>query len=477
MENFSSLFQQRRFVECENACRSLLLANPGHIQARHTLILAMQSQNKFAAAIAECENLLGQVSKKEDRITVLEHQGELASRIKDYETAIKSYSRSVELDKKRHRTWIALGACYYELNNYPACTEALLKGLKDPSLDDAVYCEAIYFLTESNKSYSYKDLSKLSPRIERPIPNAQYYFTIGSLLEREGNFEKALASYDEANRLLRLRKPYDPDQEIRTVRNYIKSFDKTTLADAAINHEDVKPTPIFIVGMPRTGSSLIEQMLGRHTQISPQGEAKWLPQSFVNHLGNVSSETEFQHRCLSEDLIRAVRKQYFEELGKIETPFFTDKLPGNFSFLFLIRLAFPEAVVIKTNRERLANIWSCYKTPLWHGHSYSHSLTETAAYFDLVESAARQWRDLFEERFIEVSYERFVSDSSRGIKDLLSQLGLEFEEACVHSNSAARIVHTASKNQVTQPVYQDANDSSQAFEPLIRHRIPEPVLD
>lgn len=473
MENYDSLYQQRRFVECENACRSLLLANPKNTQVRHTLILTLEALGKVSVAIGECEALFALVSKKEDKINVSEHQGKLAASVKDYVTAIQSYQRSLEMDKKRYRTWIALGACQYEINDYSGCAESILKGLADASLDDTVYCEAIYFLTESNRSYKFSDLQRISPRIKKPISSAQYYFTVGNLLERQKNYEKALASYDEANRLLRLRKPYNAQQEIQTVNRYIKVFDQSAIKKALRKFEDEHPIPIFIVGMPRTGSSLLEQMLGRHTKISPQGEVKWLPESFVEHLGNVSTETEFKDRCSSEEFILSVREQYFQKLKDIDTPYFTDKLPGNFAFLFLVKLAFPEAVVIRTSRNKLSNIWSCYKTPLWNGHSYSHSLPEAAAYFDLVESAVIRWREVFEDRFVEVVYEEFVENPSGGIRQILNKLGLELEQSCIDNTSSVRIVRTASKNQVSQPVYQHANDSSLNFEHLIRDRIPD----
>lgn len=472
MDNVESLYQQRRYVECENTCRSLLLANPKNIEVRNTLIMALEAQGKLRAASSECENLLSGLITDSDKLNLLEYQGSLNATTGDYESAAKSYSRALEIDKTRTNTWIALGSCQYEINDYEACTKSILNGINAPEIDEIRYCEALYFLTESNSSLTYAETIKITPRAKQPIESAQYYFSIANLFERQGDYKDALAAYDRGNQLLRERRPYNSQQEIRTVSSYLRILTNQDILDACLPLTDELPIPIFILGMPRTGSSLLEQILGRHSKISPQGEAKWLPDAFVKHLGSVESETEFKARCLSPEFVSSIRKTYLDHVKSASTPFITDKLPGNFAFMFLIKLAFPQAFVVKTNRNRLATIWSCYKTPIWNGHSYTHSLEETADYFDLVETATAQWGTLFNDRFIEVSYESLTDDAEDVVGQLFSDLNLDFEEDCFNHESSTRVIKTASKNQVTKPIYRDANESSRNFERYISNRIP-----
>ncbi|MBO6564900.1 MAG: sulfotransferase [Pseudomonadales bacterium] len=224
---------------------------------------------------------------------------------------------------------------------------------------------------------------------------------------------------------------------------------------------DSNPTPIFIVGMPRSGSSLFEQMLGLHSKIMPLGEVNWVHETYVKlqkSLGDSASVSELYELCLQRESHEKLRKTYFANLRKdISEPVVVDKLVGNIAYLHAIRAAFPDALVVFMTRDRNATIWSCFKSPFISGHRYSERIEECSAYYDSTEKLMHHWAVHYGDRLITVAYEDLVDNPEREIRRILEKAGLKFEPVCLSPESANRIVKTASRHQVAQPIYRDAN--------------------
>lgn len=231
--------------------------------------------------------------------------------------------------------------------------------------------------------------------------------------------------------------------------------------------------PIFILGMPRTGSSLLEQMLGNHSSIEPMGELPWLPKAFEQAIGSLRpprNQNQIREACKDSSFLTNVKTAYYNNITQTDKPYLIDKLPGNFLYTGIIHAIFPGALVIHTKREKHATVWSCYKTPFVDGQGFSHDIRDASRYYDEVEAAIASAASALNSGFTSIAYEDLVNNPEQLIQQLLEFLQLPFEAVCLEHTKAKRLVSTASRYQVTQPVFKDANSAWKPFEPMISAR-------
>lgn len=228
-------------------------------------------------------------------------------------------------------------------------------------------------------------------------------------------------------------------------------------------------SPIFILGMPRSGTTLVEQILSSHSLVSAEGEITDLKDNFEVY-ADILSETlplsEKVEKCLS------VAQAYLNGVRTRQTAkYFTDKMPYNFMLLGLIALTMPNAKIIHCTRDPLETCFSVYKQNFSGSHAYTNELSELGQYFLEYEKMMMQWKALFGSHIYEANYEKMVSDSQAEISSLLEFCGLDIESACFDFHKNKRAVRTASVSQVRQPIYKDALKAStpykQQLQPLI----------
>jgi Tfp pilus assembly protein PilF len=233
--------------------------------------------------------------------------------------------------------------------------------------------------------------------------------------------------------------------------DFKKTFKKSGLADAS---------PIFILGMPRSGTTLIEQILSSHSLVSAEGEITDLSHSVSVHqfIGKDRAEAAAVSDCLN------TVKLYLERVHARQTSeFFTDKMPYNFMFIGLIALALPNAKIIHCTRDPLETCFSIYKQNFSGNHAYSNDLEGLGKYYNLYQTLMSHWTLLFGEQIFEVNYETIVDDSEQEIEKLLDYCGLERETACFEFHKNKRAVRTASVSQVRQPIYRDSMKASTPY--------------
>jgi len=216
-------------------------------------------------------------------------------------------------------------------------------------------------------------------------------------------------------------------------------------------------SPIFILGMPRSGTTLIEQILSSHSLVGAEGEINDLSQSMAVHqfIGKDQTKSEAVKACID------TMQLYIDRVrSRQEKTYFTDKMPYNFMFIGLIALALPNAKIIHCTRDPLETCFSIYKQNFSGNHAYSNGLKELGQYYNLYQSLMNHWQDLFGAQIFEANYEKMVDDSEKEIERLLDFCGLEKESDCFEFHKNKRAVRTASVAQVRQPIYRDAMKAS-----------------
>jgi hypothetical protein len=222
------------------------------------------------------------------------------------------------------------------------------------------------------------------------------------------------------------------------------------------------PTPIFIVGMPRAGSTLIEQILASHSQI--EGTIELMNLSYVERNIEVGGYHKFNKdyprslRGFSPEELNAYGQAYLDDTAifRESKPFFIDKLPPNFERIGLIHKILPQAIIIDARRHPMDCGFSAYKQHFAGGHGYSYKLEHIGRYFNDYLRLMDHWNDVLPGKVKLVQYENMVRDTETSVRDILAHIGVDFEEVCLRFYENKRAVKTASSEQVRQPIYTES---------------------
>jgi tetratricopeptide (TPR) repeat protein len=308
-----------------------------------------------------------------------------------------------------------------------------------------------------------KEKDSLTREIERALNNRnttllqrlELQFALGGLLEDLGEYDRAFASLSEANRLKRGTFRFSLEPRERKISRIREVYDAEAMRRFA-GRGWRSQVPVFIVGMPRSGTTLAEQILSSHPEVHGGGELRLLSETVAEHLQiqpldeSLSPEIVLRARDLPE-----LGRRYVEELRKYAPAarHIIDKMPGNYLFLGLIALILPEAKIIHCVRGPMDTCWSLFKKLFTHGHQYAYDLEELAHYYLLYQRMMRHWQGVLPGPILELRYEDLVVDQEGQTRRLLEFCGLAWHPGCLHFERNKRPVHTASSVQVRQPLH------------------------
>lgn len=472
MFSIHDLYQQKHYHACEKLCREQIKSDKRNLDSHKYLIRSLEGLGDISAALKACDLALKQFKKPQDKAELLHLKAVILVKDNRLEAAAQSYEACLLKDPERAATWFLQASCLFELNRFGECEKSVVEMLKRAAnLPASAIGRGLYLLAQSRRSLTATALFKRFPQAESHIAVPYYHFALAELYEREQNYARALRHFDEGNRLVKEKSGYSIKDDMDTVGFYTSLSVENTVAVAV---DESAPIPIFILGMPRTGSSLLEQMLGRHSSVLPMGELDWLPQAVertIQSLPPPRNRNQVRAACADNQFLESIRDGYMESLPKINERFFIDKLPGNFLYTGLIPEVFPGALMIHTRRDKIATIWSCYRTPFVDGQGFSHDLGDASLYFDAVDRATESAGKQAPEHYLSVSYEELIANPKLNLSLILERLKLPFEAACLEHEKTERMVSTASRYQVTQPVYQGANEGWKAYESMLSGRI------
>ena len=278
-------------------------------------------------------------------------------------------------------------------------------------------------------------------------------FTLGRVWEGQGDHARAFRHFEAGNRAKRATLNYDEARQARFFRAFIEAFPAIT-APAGSGDE----RPVFIVGMPRSGTSLVEQILASHPAVHGAGETHALRDCLREELPPDAGDFELPRQLPGLDAgalgrVAARYGRYLDEIAPAARRV-TNKLPGNMVFVGLIRLLFPQARIIHCVRDPLDTCLSCYTKLFTTGHPFSYELGELGRFHHLYQELMAGWRRLLpEDAVLDMVYEELVADVEAGALCLVEHCGLPWDETCLDFHRSARPVRTASLAQVRQPIY------------------------
>jgi tetratricopeptide (TPR) repeat protein len=413
--------EQDRYSEALASFDQALKLDPDHPQAHYlrgaTLALAAFTPE----AIEAYQRCLAQ---RPGHIGALIGVGHLYKAVGDHDRAVESYGRCIELRPD-------LGEIYWSLAN-----------LKTYRFDDALVGEMQRRL----------DAGGISTQSE-----VNFRFALGKACEDRGDYERAWDYYSSGNSRQRGEVSYDPVQTEVTNDRLIEVFTREFL-EARRGSGDPDPSPIFIVGLPRSGSTLLEQILASHSDVEGTSElpyvgrlTTWLSRNRaegVNYPESVKELKPADFATLGRDYL-AFAKMH-RRLGAAH---FIDKMPNNFPSIGFISLILPNARIIDARRHPLDACLSCYRQLFARGQAFTYDLTELGEYYLQYQRMMDHWAEVLPGRVLTVQYEEVVADLEGQVRRLLEFCGLAWQGACLRFYESERPVRTPSAEQVRQPIY------------------------
>tara|TARA_B100001059_G_scaffold226972_1_gene256145 strand:- start:3995 stop:5242 length:1248 start_codon:yes stop_codon:yes gene_type:complete len=284
-------------------------------------------------------------------------------------------------------------------------------------------------------------------------------FGLAKACENLGDFEQAFTHYREGNELRKKLLNYDIEQDTEVFRQIKSSYLPIEYCSLQPDKLIKDITPFFIVGMPRSGTTLVEQIISSHSQVTGAGELAFVPQfgaALVTGIAEANNDSLLKFRTMYLTKLKSLSN------GNI---FITDKMPQNFYYIGLLAAALPEAKIIHVKRNPTATCWSNYKQHFAvKGLGYSYDLLDVVQYFRMYEGLIRLWDERYPGKIYHLDYEQLTTDQETETRKLIQYLGIDWEDSCLSPEKNMRYVQTASNLKVRKKVYKDSSKDWKKFE-------------
>ncbi len=463
--------EREDYAQAERLLQECLKLAPGYSQARFDLARILHSQQKAAPILPLLERLL---ALEPDSLRYRTLQAAAYNLLGQNERSTQILSGLLAEFPGNELVWLYYGHALRTAGHLDQAIQAYRK-----STDLKPGCGEAWFSLANLKTFRFSagELAAMQAQVARENlqdnDRLQFEFALGKALEDVGEFAASFAHYARGNALRRAAVVYDPDSITRLVQRTQTLYTQEFFA-ARAGFGSSAPDPIFIVGLPRSGSTLIEQILASHTQVEGTRE---LPDvlGFALELGaleragvppaypqSVARLTQAQLTSLGERYLAQTRPHRL--LGR---PRFIDKMPNNFFHLGLIHLMLPNARIIDARRSPLACCFSNFKQHFQTGLWFSYSLEDIGRYYRDYVRLVAHFDAVLPGRIHRVGYEDLVADLEGEVRRLLEYCGLPFEEQCLRFHETRRVVQTASSEQVRRPLYAEGIDQWRNFEPWL----------
>ncbi len=383
--------------------------------------------------------------------------GNVCARLMRQPDALAAFQQAARMNPGEVRLRLSIGHLHKTLGQRAESERAY----KDCLEIDPAFSEAYSSLADlKNYVFSDEEVAAMHALVQGDagddLDQAQLHLALGRAFEQRQDYARSFAHYDFGNRRRRKIVPYDIASFEDKTRRVEQIFDENFLQSHAAGGCRSR-APIFIVGLPRSGSTLIEQILASHGSVEGTFE---LPNilTIVREFDHADPQHDAypEHvRGVSAAQFAALGRRYLDETAPLRTgrPHFIDKMPNNFSHIGLIHTMLPDAIIIDARRHPMDSCFSTFKQYFAEGQSFSHSLEDLGRYYRCYLRLMDHWDRVLPGKVLHMQYETLVGDPEREIRRLLDHCGLPFEPACLTFHETRRPVRTASSEQVRLPIY------------------------
>ena len=495
LKSVSSFIYEGKYKKADHLCRDFLKNHPHHIEAMRLLakigkelhvyddsefllesclifdkdnfdvaldyIDVLIKRQKYAKALEEAEKLY---KKDKDNLRFMIAYAVTLQQTNKQEEALELYNKILNIDKKNPEILVSKGHLQKTFGDLKGSIDSYKKSYKI----DQYYGDA-YWSLANLKTYKFNDeeimqLEKMT-KDEFINDNEKIYmsFALGKAFEDRGEYDKSFTNYQNGNSLKKEFTKFDLklfDEECNNQKEVCTSDLFDSKADWGLETKE----PIFVLGLPRVGSTLIEQILASHSMVEATHE---LPNILaLSHKLNLRKVQEKTSRypeillSLSAPQLKMIGEQYIKdaEIFRTNKPFFIDKMPNNFRHIGLIKLILPNAKIIDIRRNSMSACFSCYKQLFAEGQEFTYDFSDLAGYYNNYIELMDHWNQVLPDQILSIKYEDLVNDFETSVNKILNYCNLEFEDECLSFYKNTRSVRTPSSEQVRQPIYKKGLD-------------------
>jgi tetratricopeptide (TPR) repeat protein len=457
-----------QFTDAEALLEHCVNVAPDFLPARHNYAVVLYRQGKAADAIQQIDYLLRTSPKDANYLNL---KAAALGQIGDYATAIDLYADILRRHPDLAKTWMSYGHALKTAGRTAEGIDAYRRAISlMPHLGEAYWSLA----NLKTIRFSDADIAAMKTQAARDDLNADdrlhFQFALGKAYEDRGEDDACFDHYDQGNHTRRAQLDYDAD-EMTAQRLRAQSILTAEFFTARTGYGDPSPDPIFIIGLPRSGSTLIEQILSSHPAIEGTME---LPEisAMARQLGARRRKSD---ENLYPEILADLSPERCAELGaeflartmvqrKLGRAFFIDKMPHNFLHIGLIHLILPNAKIIDARRHPMATAWSVFKQHFARGQAFSYDLVDIARYYQDYVALMDHFDGVLPGRIHRVIHEQLVDDTESQVRAILDYCGLDFDPACLKFFENDRAVRTASSEQVRRPISREGLDQWRRFE-------------
>jgi tetratricopeptide (TPR) repeat protein len=463
--------QRRGAVDrAEGLFREVVDTAPGYAAARLDFVRLLIERQKYAAALEQVDQRLRTAASDPEARFL---QATILAGLGRHDDAVPIFRELLSETPQRNHLRIVLG---HSLKALGRTDEAVL-AYRDATSGEADVGDAFWSLANL-KTYHFSDheverMRCLEALASPELPDgAPLCFALGKALEDRGDYGESWAFYERGNSRVRARSGYRPeaieDNARRLTEICSEEFFAARTGAGAAAHD-----PIFIVGLPRSGSTLLEQILASHPDVDGTQELHDIPRIVAELQGQGPNRggARYPDLLLGLDLLLFERlgRRYLEEtrVYRRGRPRFVDKMPNNFQHIGLIHLMLPNARIIDIRREPMACCVSNLKQLFARGQEFCYGIEEIARYYRTYLELMHHWNRVLPGRVLRVSYEDLVEDLGASVRQILAHCGLEFDPACLAFHRSRRAINTPSSEQVRQPLFRQGLSQWRHYDPWL----------
>ncbi len=460
--------------DAEFLLESALAFDPNNTRVRVNYVDVLHKRQKFDQALLQSKTLL--LSNPANQAFRLAHANQLAA-MGNYQQALQVYddilTNHPESVLAGPRLWLSRG---HALKTHGKVADAIESYQTAYRLRED-FGDA-YWSLANLKTYTFHDMEieRMNSLVESANIDqddlAHVYFALGKSYEDHGEFETSFQHYRAGNRIRQRQSRYDPAAMSARMQLQKWVCNEAFFAERAGVGCDA-PDPIFIVGLPRAGSTLLEQILASHSQVDGTLE--------LHHISSVAQKLDSRRRRadaprypgtleqLQLTTFRTIGEQFMNDtkVHRGNAPYFIDKMPNNFRHIGLIHLILPNAKIIDARRDPMSCCFSCYKQLFASGQEFTYGLNEIGTYYQDYVELMTHWDTVLPGKVLRVHYLDVINDLESEVRRILDYCELPFERACVEFHRNKRAVRTPSAEQVRQPIYREALEQWKHFEPWL----------
>jgi tetratricopeptide (TPR) repeat protein len=468
-------------IEAERYLLECLRLAPGHAFARFRLASLLYESHRNTEALPHLDRLLALDPGNAEYLSL---RAQILRLMGGHAEALALMNRAVTEHPDAQRAWLVYGHLMRETGDQPRAIEMYRRALALQPDSGLAYSSLANLKTFR---FTASDLSAMQEQLAQSaaigIERTHLEFALGKALEDEGRFADSFQHYAHGNSLYRATFLYDADAMSRSMQ-HISEIESAAFFRERTGWGTDHRDPIFIVGLPRCGSTLLEQMLATHSQVEGTRELTDLPAlaaevtrrtasagSYMDSTG-AAAPLEYPEPlvALRRDELASLAGRYLELTAahrRAGKPRFVDKMLANFGHVGFIHLMFPDAAIIDVRRHPLGNGFSCYKQIFARGNRFTYDLTELGRYYRDYADLMRHFDEVLPGRVLRVHYEQLIADPQAQLRRVLEHFGFPSEAQCLRFYENRRVVQTISSEQVRRPIYAESVEQWRHYEPWL----------